>query len=73
LKDGLKGRDWFRPMMVSMMIYKEDYYRGKIGMPSLLGEGESFRHLAFGTLVLREQNPLRAWEAEFGVRHPYQQ
>jgi hypothetical protein len=66
------GRDWFRPMVVSAMIHLEDVYRGKIGMPSLLRERESFMHLAFGSLVLREKNPLLAWEAEFKVRHPCQ-
>jgi hypothetical protein len=70
--DGLKGRDWFRPMIVSTMIHMEDVYRGKIGMPSLLRERESFMHLAFGSLVLREKDPLLAWEAEFKVQHPYQ-
>jgi hypothetical protein len=71
--DGVKSpRDWFRPLMVSTMIFKEDYYRGEIGMPSLLVGRESFQHLAFGALAQREVNPLTAWEAEFGVRHPYQ-
>ena len=58
---------------LSTMIHMEDVYRGKIGMPSLLRERESsFMHLAFGSLVLRENDPLLAWEAEFKVRHPYQ-
>jgi len=71
--DGVDStRDWFRPLMVSTMIFKEDYYRGEIGMPTLLGDNESFRHLAFGALAQREKDPLKAWEAEFGVRHPYQ-
>jgi len=58
--------------MVSIMIHMEDKYRDLIGMPSLVQEGESFKHLAFGALVLRERDPLRAWQAEFKVGHPLQ-
>jgi hypothetical protein len=71
--DGIKSsRDWFRPLVVSTLIVKEDDYRGKIGMPSLLRDNEPFQHRAFGALTMRETDPLKAWEAEFGVRHPYQ-
>jgi hypothetical protein len=71
--DGIKSsRDWFRPLIVSTMIFKEDFYRGEIAMPSLLDDKEAFRHLAFGALAQREMDPLKAWETEFGMRHPYQ-
>ena len=54
------GHDWFRPLILSSLIYAEDNYRSKISLPSLLLDGDSaFHHISFAHLVARgERNPL---------------
>jgi len=68
------GRDWFRPLILSSLIYAEGNYRSKIGLPSLLGDGDTaFYHLSFAHLVARgERNPLFVWEDTVRRPHPYQ-
>jgi hypothetical protein len=69
------GRDWFRPLILSSLIYAEDNYRSKIGLPSLLRDGDrAFYHISFAEIVARgEQNPLFVWEDTLRRRHPYQE
>jgi hypothetical protein len=73
-KDVSAGRDWFRPLILSSLIYAEDNYRTKIGLPSLLREGDmAFHHVSFAHMVSRgERNPLFVWEDAFRQEHPYQ-
>jgi hypothetical protein len=68
------GRDWFRPLILSSLIYAEDNYRSKIGLPSLLADGDTaFYHSSFALLVARgERNPLFTWEDTLRRSHPYQ-
>ena len=60
--------DWFRPFVKSMLICKEDDYRSKIGLPTLLPfslpAGLTYRrHSTFLTYVLEGvRNPLSYWE-----------
>ena len=70
--DEPRGRDWFRPLILSSLIHVEDCYRSKIGLPSLLGDPEApFHHLALVFLVANgERNPLFAWEDKFRIPHP---
>jgi hypothetical protein len=35
------GRDWFRPLILSSIIYAEDNFRSKVCLPSLLDKGDS--------------------------------
>lgn len=68
------GRDWFRPLVLSSLIYAEDDYRSKIGLPSLLTDSDAaFHHVSFAHLVARgERNPLFVWEDTLRRPHPYQ-
>jgi hypothetical protein len=68
------GHDWFRPLILSSLIYAEDNYRSKISLPSLLLDSDSaFHHISFAHLVARgERNPLFVWEDRFRRPHPYQ-
>jgi len=67
------GRDWYRPLILSSMIWAEDDYRSKIGLPSLLSDtSTAFYHLSFAELVRRgERNPLFVWQDTTRLRHPY--
>jgi hypothetical protein len=58
------GRDWFRPLILSCMIYAEDDFRSKIGFPSLLKDGDDrLYHVSFSRFVKRgDRNPLFSWE-----------
>jgi hypothetical protein len=69
------GRDWFRPLILSSMIYAEDDFRSKIALPSLLKDGDnSFYHVSFSHVVARgDRNPLFSWEDAVRRPHPYQQ
>jgi hypothetical protein len=50
--DASAGRDWFRPLIPSSLIYAEGNYRSKIGLPSLLLESDTaFHHISFAHLV----------------------
>lgn len=68
------GRDWFRPLILSCMIYAEDDFRSKIGLPSLLKDGDDrLYHVSFSRLVERgDRNPLFSWEDSMRRPHPYQ-
>lgn len=66
---GGAGRDWMRPFSRSMMIWKEDTYRSKIGLPTLLDD-EILRALPHSTFfeIVRSgaRNPLFEWENDYG-------
>lgn len=56
--------DWFQPFVKSMLVWKEDDYRSKIGLPSLLRGDLRRLHATFLTYVLNGvRNPLFHWEA----------
>jgi hypothetical protein len=68
-----KGKDWFRPFIVSAMIFQEETYRRKIGLPSLLPRSDdivALEHSTFFTGVVEgERNPLYGWETHYGRVH----
>ena len=68
-----KGRDWFRPFIVSAMIFQEETYRKKIGLPSLLPRSDDIAALEHSTffagVVEGERNPLYGWETHYGRVH----
>jgi hypothetical protein len=67
-----KGADWFVPFTKSMLIWKEDDYRRKIGLPSLLANELAWRHSTFLTYVLEGvHDPLAHWEAAHQLKHSY--
>jgi hypothetical protein len=65
--------DWFRPFVKSMLIWKEDDYRSKIGLQTLLPRYPTrlaWRHSAFLTSVLEgAHDPLAHWEKVHEVKH----
>ena len=62
--------DWFPPFVKSMLIWKEDDYRSKIGLPSLLPNELAWRHSTFLTYVLEgARDPLSHWEAAHKLKH----
>jgi len=65
--DDDEQRDWFRPFIKSMLIWEEDLYRSKIGMPSLLAEDlDGLSHSVFFNLVDSEAaNPYLEWSRQF--------
>jgi hypothetical protein len=66
--DVSRDADWFDPLILSCLIYTENDYRRKIGLPSLL-DGAS-NHYWFAALVGRGiRDPLVQWERKRGP-HP---
>ena len=66
---GGKDRDWLRPFSKSMMIWQEDLYRSKIGLPTLFEDKiiKALPHSNFFNLVHDGvRNPLFEWEKKFG-------
>jgi hypothetical protein len=66
---GGKDCDWLRPFAKSMMIWEEDCFRTKIGLPSLFDDKvtRALPHSDFFTLVYNgERNPLFEWESKWG-------
>jgi hypothetical protein len=61
-------------LILSSLIYAEDNYRLKIGLPSLFVNSDTaFDHISFVHLVARgERNPLFVWEDTMRRPHPYQ-
>jgi hypothetical protein len=64
-------KDWLHPFITSMLIYCEDTYRQKIGLPSLLPNlPDGLIHSTFMNIVLNgDKNPLFEWETSFRLRH----
>jgi hypothetical protein len=68
-KFGAKA-DWFDPFVRSMLIWKEDDYRRKAGLPTLLPSELAWRHATFLTYVSEGvDDPLSHWEAEHQLKH----
>jgi hypothetical protein len=66
---GGRDRDWLRPFVKSMMIWHEDLYRSKIGLPTLFEDKiiKALPHSNFFNLVHDGvRNPLFEWESKFG-------
>lgn len=66
---GGKERDWLRPFSKSMLIWHEDLYRSKIGLPTLFEDKiiKAIPHSDFFSLVQHgTRNPLFEWEAKWG-------
>lgn len=65
------GKDWLRPFTTSMLIYCEDTYRQKIGLPSLLpGKLDGLMHSTFMNMVAAgDKNPLFEWETHYQLVH----
>jgi hypothetical protein len=66
---GGPDRDWLRPLSKSMLIWHEDLYRSKIGLPTLFENKiiGSLPHSTFFTLVHDGvRNPLFEWELNYG-------
>ena len=64
-------KDWFRPFLISMMIFSENTYRQNIGLP-LLSTDPLFalRHSSFMNIVRSGgKNPLYEWESHFKLVH----
>ena len=68
----IKGRDWYRPSVVSAMIFEEETYRQKIGLPSLAPDTLlPLEHSTFMTGVAGgDRNPLYEWETHYERKHP---
>ena len=64
LKDMDTEKDWLHPFVKSMLIWEEDTYRGKIGLPSLLPDSfDAIRHSTFmNTVTNGHENPFYEWE-----------
>ena len=58
------SEDWFKPLCASYQIHLEDYYRNKLGIPSILNSSsESIVYSAFVSVVLEDHiNPRTEWE-----------
>jgi hypothetical protein len=64
-------KDWLRPFVTSMLIFCENFYRGRIGLPSLLpGPLDSLIHGSFMARVVNgDKNPLFEWETQNQLVH----
>jgi hypothetical protein len=57
------NKDWLRPLVTSALIWCEDTYRQKIGLPSLLPTFEGLLHSTFlDSVTSGQSNPLFEWE-----------
>ena len=66
---GGKERDWLRPFAKSMLIWHEEVYRSKIGLPTLFEDKiiRAIPHSDFFSLVQHgARNPLFEWESKWG-------
>ncbi len=64
------GADWLGPFVRSMLIWKEDDYRRKVGLPSMLPSELAWRHSTFLTYVSEGvRDPLTHWEAEHQLKY----
>jgi hypothetical protein len=69
----VKGHDWYRPFVASAMIFAENTYRSKIGLPSLIRPENcplELEHSTFmGFVVEGVPNPLYSWEDHYKKVH----
>lgn len=63
-------KDWLQPLLISLLIFYEDTYRQKIGLPSLTPSYEALRLSTLVNLVRDgHSNPLYEWETHNEVVH----
>jgi hypothetical protein len=64
-------KDWFRPLVKSMLIWQEDVHRSKLGLPRLCpGILVAVQHSTFFEIVYDGHvSPLFEWERNCGVEH----
>jgi hypothetical protein len=72
-KDEDNGKDWFRPLIMSMLIDSEHTYRKKLGLPTLLpNDVVAIMHSTFMNIVAGGVgNSLFQWEDSYKRPHPY--
>ena len=64
--------DWFHPFVKSMLIWKEDDYRRRVGLPTMLPSDLARHHSTFLTYVLDGvSDPLRHCEEAHQLKHSY--
>jgi len=64
--------DWFRPFVRSILIWKEDDYRRRVGLPTMLPNELARHHSTFLTYVLEGvSDPLQQWEEAHQLKHSY--
>ena len=66
---GGADRDWLRPFSKSMLIWHEDLYRTKVGLPTLFEDKiiKALPHSNFFNVVKDgARNPLFEWESKWG-------
>ncbi len=63
-----KSKDWLKPLLTAEMIWAEEVYRLKIGLPSLLPHGtDTLKYTYFREYVVAgAKNPYCEWEKQFG-------
>ena len=66
LKDIVKGEDWLRPFIESMLIWEEETCRQNIGLPSLFeNANEAQKHSDFLQCVSNgAEDPYAAWQID---------
>jgi hypothetical protein len=63
-------KDWLQPLLISLLIFYENTYRNKIGLPSLTPSYEALRLSTMMNLVRDgHANPLYEWETHNEVAH----
>ena len=64
-------KEWFRPLVKSMMIWQEDVHRSKLGLPRLCPDLlVAIQHSTFFKIVYDgHDNPFFEWERHCGVDH----
>jgi hypothetical protein len=70
-RDPSPDKDWLRPFTTSMLIWSENFYRQKIGLPSLLRcDLDGPMHSTFLDIVVSgAKNPLFEWEKHYKLIH----
>jgi hypothetical protein len=69
--DTSPNKDWLQPLLISLLIFYENTYRNKIGLPSLTPTPwDALRHSTMMDLVMSgHSNPLYQWETTNEVAH----
>jgi len=64
------AKDWLHPLITSLLIFAENTYRGKIGLPSLTPSYEALRLSTMMNFVRDgHSNPLHEWETLNEIAH----
>lgn len=66
-----KEKDWLQPFIKSSLIHEENYFRDKIGLPSLLPDSmDGVKHGTFMNVVIQgHKNPYYEWEKHWSVEN----